>query len=244
MDFKKNKVAQNNGQTVKPNGSIANGLNKPVSVHTANNVASNAANNTANNVANKTSANSQTHGKKKEKKNNKTIMYTTGIFVVLIIVLVVVIIAVNAGQNNSGEEVDVNRDTRLVTNSDTTTEDEDQITKEVLEHYAEVKVVGYQEIESEDGAYGAIEIDVKNISDKKISLAVDVVAKDKDGNVLDKTSLYAEEMELEQSYTFNVFSNSELSKEQLQNATVEVLRAYTYGTEESDTNGEVTDVTN
>ena len=171
----------------------------------------------------------RTKDKTNNSKNKK--LYIIASIIVLVVVIVVAAILINQNSND-GDGIDVNKDTRVIIDSNQTTEQEDNITKQILEKYADVKVEGYQEIEEENGTVGTVVIDVKNISGKKINLAVDVVAKDKDGNILDKTSLYAEEMEEDQVYVFNVFTDSELSQEQLQNATIEVLRAYTYGTEE------------
>lgn len=108
------------------------------------------------------------------------------------------------------------------------TEEEKRETEMVMDEYAEVIVGGYKEVEDELGFHDAITINVKNISDKEVSLAISVVAKDQEGNILDKSSLYAEGIEPGQTQVFQTFVYSTLTREELKTAQYEVFKARTY----------------
>lgn len=110
------------------------------------------------------------------------------------------------------------------------TEEEKQVTRQVMDEYADVTVEGVEEVEDELGKHNAVIVKVKNISDKTISLAIDIVAKDKDGNMLDKSSLYAEGIGPEQVYSFQTFVYSILTIDQLKAAEYDIYKAYTYNT--------------
>ena len=175
----------------------------------------------------------ETVSKEKKPKNKKPLIFIA-IGVVAILAIVGVIVAINVSQ---GSNTDAGTDESADTSSSApaTTEEENKVTKETTDNYAQVSFEGYQQVEDEMGSHGAIIVTVKNISDKKTCIAVDLVAKDADGNILDQSSLYAEGIEPEQVQTFQTFVYSELSPEQLQSAKIEVLKAYTYSNDPSDT---------
>ena len=126
------------------------------------------------------------------------------------------------------------------------TEDEIAMTKKVLDEYAEVKIGGVEQVEDEHGTNDAVSVTVKNIGQDKANIAVDIVAKDNDGNVLDVASLYAEGIEPEQTQVFYVFELSELTGDQLRSAKYEIHKAYTYDTGggQSEENAEEASATN
>ncbi len=156
--------------------------------------------------------------------------------IILLIALIVVLVKMPKGDSEGGGE-----DTSVAESLSTfTTEEEDKITQEILEKDAEVTIEGYQWIESEDGQNDVVVISVKNISDQKTNFAFNVVALDKDDNVLDKTSLYAEGIEPGQIQVFHAFALSELTAEQLKQAHYKVFRAQTYTLETDGTNTEET----
>ena len=154
--------------------------------------------------------------------DNKKYIYILAGVIALIVVLIVAIVLVNATRNNNdGEAVEAPVDV-------TTTEEENAITKQVMDKYVEINVDGYQRVDNEDGLNDVVVIRIKNTSDERTNLALDVVALDDAENVLDKTSLYAEGIEPGQEQIFQAFALSELTPEQLKNAHYKVYRANTY----------------
>ena len=92
-----------------------------------------------------------------------------------------------------------------------------------------MEVKGYQHIDTENGGYNAVVIEVKNRGDKRTSLAIDVVARNKDDNtVLDTSSMYAEGIEPGQTYTFYTFVYSKVPADQLKEAKFDIYKANTY----------------
>lgn len=179
-------------------------------------------------------------GKKKKSKSSKLGVILLAVVVFAAVAVVTVLIL----NRNKGEESDGNDVPISDTTADgiyATTEDEKKVTEEVLDKYIEFKIEGYEKVEDELGSNDSIAATLKNKSDKKISVAVEVVAKNKEGEILDKASLYAEGIEPGTTQHFNLFVLSELTAEQLQSADFEVLKAYTYETgteEESETEEE------
>ncbi|MBR3169288.1 hypothetical protein IKF23_02510 [Candidatus Saccharibacteria bacterium] len=182
--------------------------------------------------------------KKKEKSGGHTntiIMAIAGAAVVAIAVAVVVVLTnIFAQPNGSGEGEGEDNPALLSSNYDTT-EEEDTITKKVMDELIEITIGELEMVQDEYGENGAIPVTVKNISDGRFNLAIEIVAKDKEGNPLDVASLYAEGIEPGQELLFHAFELSTLSNDQLRNATFEVHKAYTYenGVAETVTGGDV-----
>lgn len=157
--------------------------------------------------------------------NKKFYFLLAGIVVFVAVITATILSNVFRG----GEE---NEDSTPKISIDTlSTEEENALTKQVLEKYVDATIEGYQKVENDQGLNDVVVINIKNISDEKTNLALDVVALDDDGNVLDKTSLYAEGIEPGQTQIFQAFALSELAPEQLQAAHYEIYRAKTYKTE-------------
>lgn len=183
---------------------------------------------------------SKTAGAKK--KSNKTMITAIVVVIVVLIVAVVVVVADPFHWfNKSGDEQAEGTGTNIPASLEVT-EDEKAMTKKVLDEYAEVTIGEVEQVEDEHGTNDAVSVTVKNIGKEKANIAVDIVAKDNDGTVLDIASLYAEGIEPEQSQVFYVFELSELTGDQLRNAKYEVHKAYTYDTtgEQSEGNAEST----
>ena len=158
------------------------------------------------------------------KENKKIALIIAGIVVLLAIIAVIAVLVLPKGSGNNG---DSDTDGSYSSGVDLS-EEEKAVTKKVMDEYAEVEVVGFQEFEDENGKHNAIVVNVKNVSDKNVSLAIDVVAKDKEGAILDKSSLYAEGIAPGQTQVFNTFVYTTLSADELKAANFEVFKAYTY----------------
>lgn len=179
---------------------------------------------------------------KAPKINKKWALIIAGIVVLLIIIAVALVLLLPKGSDGN----DVSSTDGTYTAGTEITDEEKAVTKKVLDEYAEVTVVGFQEFEDENGKHNSIVVNVKNVSDKRISLAIDVIAKNKEGAVLDKSSLYAEGIMPEQTQVFQTFVYSTLSADELKAADYEVLKAYTYvapGDSENNDNQEVQQTT-
>ena len=152
------------------------------------------------------------------------------IAIIVAITVLVVLVVLHNNQTNNTEQTTINTDILNDPNSveAKTAKEQQEITENTLKQYAEVEVEGYQQTENESGSFNAVVTKVKNISDKRVSIAVDIVAKDQAGNILDTGSLYAEGIEPEQTQIFRLFTLSSLSPEELQTAKYEVSRAYIY----------------
>ena len=174
---------------------------------------------------------------KKLKNKKLPIFIAVGITVILVVIGVVV--AINLPQGSSDNSSNTEETAATIPGNIETTEEENKVTEETLDKYAGVSFEGYQQVEDELGTHGAVVVSVKNTSDKRTNLAVDIVAKDEEGNILDQSSLYAEGIEPEQVQTFYTFVYSELSPEQLKSAKFEVNRAYTYSTDGTDETDQV-----
>lgn len=182
--------------------------------------------------------NNQSESVSKPKKKNFLSIYIIAAIIAIIILAIIIVVIVLIRPWNSTNNGDAPTQ-GLTTSVNVTTEEEDKTTKETLEHYADIKIEGFKTVEDESGTYDALVVTVKNISNERIHVAADIAAKDQEGNILDIKSIYAEGLEPEQSYTFNIFTNSELTKEQLQSAKYEVFKAYIYTRDESETPVEV-----
>lgn len=101
-------------------------------------------------------------------------------------------------------------------------------TKKTLDETATVEVLGFRQMEDDDGVHNVVGVRVTNSGDKTTSLAIEIAAKDAEGNILDKSSLYAEGINPGQVYDFNLFVFTTLTAEQLQSAKYEVYKASTY----------------
>lgn len=183
--------------------------------------------------------------KEKKEKSAKHINVTTisiaGVAVVAIAVVVVVVLANIFAQPDGGGDNEGGENPALLSANYETTEEDDTITKKVVDELLEIEIGGLEKVQDDYGENSAIPVKVKNISNEKFNVAIEIVAKDKDGNPLDVASLYAEGIEPGQEQLFHAFELSTLSDEQLSSATFEVHKAYTYenGASETVTGGDV-----
>ena len=172
---------------------------------------------------------------------NKTIKY-----IVIAITVIVVCIGIGIGvalamrNNNSGDDESItegNTGTVIEPNDEETK----RITEETVNKYTEIKVEGYREVEDNSINGKAVVINVKNISEETVSLAIVMGAYDSNGNLLDTSSLYAEGIQPGQTHIFNTFVYSELTPEQLESATYKVYKANTYTVDGVETSSEGTE---
>ena len=98
---------------------------------------------------------------------------------------------------------------------------------DVVGKYVDVQILGYQEVD-DDWDDHAVVVKVTNISDKTRSFSIGIEAVDENGDRLDESSFYAENLAPGQSQTFNTFTLSTLSDEVLGNATYKVYQSSTY----------------
>lgn len=159
----------------------------------------------------------------KDAKNKKTIFVGIGALVALVLIVLVVVLVVSHG---NGEDSDGGVVASF--EDDSLTEEEKVKTEEVVSKYAELKVEGMEEYEDELGKHNAVIVTLKNVSEETVSIAVELGAYDKEGNLLDKSSLYAEGIAPEQMYSFQTFVYSKLSRETLEASDIKVHKAYTY----------------
>ena len=172
-----------------------------------------------------TVAQKKTGASKSSKKNITTILVAVGALAILAGIIVAVVL--NLPHGDSGEDETGGGDVVSV-NTDVLTEEDEKTTKNVIDKYAEVKVGDIQEYEDELGKHIGVNVAVTNISEETVSIAVDLAAMGKDGNVLDKSSLYAEGIAPGQTYNFQTFSYTTLSLQELKDAEIKVYKAYTY----------------
>ena len=104
------------------------------------------------------------------------------------------------------------------------TEEEKRITEQTVNEYVDIEVEGYKQ----EGDRTTVIINIKNSGQKQTCLALDIVAKDENGTIIDKTSLYAEGIEPGQTQRFFAFELSQLKPEQLASAKYEIYKARTY----------------
>lgn len=103
----------------------------------------------------------------------------------------------------------------------------DNYESEVVGKYADVEILGYQEVDDVWSDH-ALVVKVTNISDETRSFSIGIEAVDEDGNRLDESSFYAENLAPGQSGIFNTFTLSKLGTAELENATFRVYRSSTY----------------
>ena len=160
---------------------------------------------------------------KKSKINLKLILIAVGIAVIIAVATAVVLIILNPskdeGDNNSED---------TISTVDTITEEEQQITNETVDKYVEISIEGYKNIDDNPENGKAVIATLKNKSEETVSLAIVIGAFDKDGNLLETSSLYAENITPGQTNNYQLFTASELTPEQLESATYKVFKASTY----------------
>ncbi len=159
---------------------------------------------------------------KGKKFGKKTYLLIVGAGIVVVALITVAILMGILRSGGGSEEIE-----RISVNS-LTSDEENALTKQVLDKYVEADIQGYQRMDNEDGLNDVVVISIKNISDERTNLALDVVALDDNESVLDKTSLYAEGIEPGQTQVFQAFALSELTPEQLKAAHYKIYRANTY----------------
>lgn len=108
------------------------------------------------------------------------------------------------------------------------TNEEKEITQETVNEYANLQLEGYQQVKEGNRSFDAVVIKVTNKGQDTTCIAVKLVAEDQEGSIIDRSSLYAEEIHPGETQTFNTFAYSDLAPGRLQNAKFEIYKAYTY----------------
>ena len=108
------------------------------------------------------------------------------------------------------------------------TNEEKEITQETVNEYANLQLEGYQQVKEGNRSFDAVVIKVTNKGQDTACIAVKLVAEDQEGSIIDRSSLYAEEIHPGETQTFNTFAYSDLAPGRLQNAKFEIYKAYTY----------------
>ena len=91
----------------------------------------------------------------------------------------------------------------------------------------DVTIEGYQDIDDFWSDKGLV-VTVKNISDETLSFSVNIEALDANGNRIDESSVYAENLAPGQSKTDTAFTLSSLDEDVLEKATFRIYRATSY----------------
>ena len=103
----------------------------------------------------------------------------------------------------------------------------DASTEDVLNNYAKVEILGYQE--EEDGlSDGALLVKVTNISSDRNSYSLSIEAVDEDGLRLESDDAYVESLAPGQSTTIKTFKYSLLTLDALKSSTFRVFKASVY----------------
>lgn len=176
-------------------------------------------------------------------KDKSIVMAVVGVFCLTILIVVV---SLNMIMSHTSSEVE-NEDEEQATGEEVVSspfsdenetllplqhdalEDQSDSNKEALGQDIEVKIGEYEKLGDEAGGKGAVQVSVKNISDKTISATVEILAKDDGGNILDFANLYAECMEPgSPELLFQAFLASELTEDQLRSSKFEISRASLY----------------
>lgn len=176
--------------------------------------------------------------KSKAKKNKKPLLIGIGIAVIIAIIIAVVVVSLTLIPRGDGEQGDNGSGTQEIAKP---TEEEEKVTKEVLDKYAEVTVEGYKKVDDNEISSDIVRVLIKNISDERASLHIVVVAQDKDGKALDVSHMYAEGIMPGETQQFDAFVYTEMTPEQMKNAEYKVYTANTYEAaipEESETEEE------
>lgn len=163
---------------------------------------------------------------KLEKKRTK--YYFIIPIIVVVIVALVMAICIIIAKNSQPSDDPAAVDETAEFDGEELTEEMIATTKKTLDETATVEILGFRQMEDDDGIHNAVGVRVTNSGDKTTSIAIEIAAKDAEGNILDKSSLYAEGINPGQVYDFNLFAFTTLTAEQLQTAKYEVYKASTY----------------
>ena len=154
--------------------------------------------------------------------NKKTIFIIGGVVVLAIIIGILIAVFIPKGDPGATSDDGGN------SSVGPTSEEEAKITKETLEKYVEVKIDGYKKSENNPVSKDVVAVSVKNISDKTISVAVEIGAFDGDDNMLETSSLYAEGLRSGDTQPFELFAYTQMTPDQMQKVTYKVYKAWTY----------------
>lgn len=159
-------------------------------------------------------------------KKKRGLLYGCGALILAaIIVIAIVVINNNSSNNEPAGDEEFGESLSVV---DGPTEEENQVTKETLDKYTEVTIEGYKDGDESQYENGAVAVSVRNTSNEAVSLEIVIAATDDKGNVLETTSLYAENVGPGETNYFEVFTTSTLTADQLRSAKYKVFKASTY----------------
>ena len=149
-----------------------------------------------------------------------------GIACAAVALLATVIVAVNIGNGEGWWGGSSKIGSLNVTMGDFGPKDE-VLTKKLLDEVVDITIGEYAEEETENGVFRGINVSITNKSGNKTPLGVTFVAKDKSGKIVGGTTIYLEEINPEETHSFLILTDSELSPEELKAAKVEIYNIYT-----------------
>lgn len=169
-------------------------------------------------------------GNKVKKANDKKkFWFALGFILIVVIIAVVVIVVINnTAVQERGDNPEVLAQLGMLSD-----ENKEETTK-VMDEIVEMNVGEYVGTRDITGGHGMVPITIKNKSDQKTSIAIDLALKDQDGHIIDQTSVYAEEIAPGETYEFQTFVYSKVSESVFRASSIEVYRAYTYKAPGSD----------
>jgi hypothetical protein len=158
---------------------------------------------------------------------NKLYLYLIlGALIVAIIAISVALVIHNSRSEEESGPIVTDEVAATVTTKPT--EEEEDVTKATLDKYAEVNIDGYMEDTFGDDINEAIVVSLKNKSEEKVSLTVEIIAINQKGEVVDSSYLSAENMNPGETQSFPMFTSSSIPMNELKNMEFKVYRAYTY----------------
>ena len=158
-------------------------------------------------------------------KNKKYLYLILGALVIAILVISIALIIRNA---TNPEATDPKITDEVVNVTSKPTQDEESVTKETLEKYAEINIEGYKEDTFGDEVSEAIVVDMKNKSEEEVSLTAEIVVINKNNEIVDSSYISAEEMAPGETQSFPMFTSSSIPMNELKDMEFKVYRVYTY----------------
>ena len=158
-------------------------------------------------------------------KNKKYLYLLLGALVIAILAISIALIVRNA----TNPEITDPKMTAAVANvTSEPTQDEESITKETLEKYAEINIEGYKQDTFGDGVGEAIVVSMKNKSEEKVSLTAEIIVVNGNNEIVDSSYISADKMAPGETQSFPMFTSSSIPMKELKDMQFKVYRAYTY----------------
>jgi len=164
--------------------------------------------------------------KSKSLKKGNPLMWVLGCLIMVIVVISAVLIIRNLTNGEPEPEPVVSNGDSSVTEKPT--EEEERITKETLEKYLDPGIEGYREDTFGENVHEAIVVSMHNKSEEKVSLMMEIIAVDKNGEIKDSSYVSAENMLPGETQSFPMFVESKIPMNELKDMEFKVYRANTY----------------